>query len=190
MSTISIPLDGKQTEIERKAIPLDLILLDIENPRIQYHLDSRLNDDITQEKVRFALAVGNEQYDKLKAHIEMNGGIWNPIWVVPEGHYYKVIEGNSRSLAYSELAEKYVNDAKWKAIDACVLPHAVERHKINFIRLEAHLFGQTPWDAYEKARELYRLSEEEDYSVKRLSQLTKLSPHDIQPEGNHLCKGS
>jgi hypothetical protein len=180
MSVISIPLDGKPTDIERKPIPLDLVILDIENPRIQYHLDTRLNDDITQEKVRFALAEGNEQYEKLKAHIEINGGIYNPIWVVPEGDFYKVIEGNSRSLAYSDLADKYVNDERWMTINAYILPRAVERHKINFIRLEAHLFGPTPWDAYEKARELYRLSVEEDYSEKRLSLLTKLSPYDIR----------
>lgn len=180
MSTIEIPLFGELTSVERKLIPLELIVLDIENPRIQYYLDTRLNDRVTQEEVKLALAESNEQYKKLREHIEVNGGVYNQIWVVPEDGYYRVIEGNTRAYVYSELAEKYANDPKWKSIDAYVLPTAVERHKINFIRLEAHLFGPTPWDAYDKARELYRLHTKEDYPLKRLQQLTKMSAYDIE----------
>ena len=51
---------------------------------------------------------------------------------------------------------------------------------INFIRLEKHLFGPTSWEAYEKARELYRLQVEEDYSLRRLGQLTKLAASDVK----------
>ena len=180
MEDITVNLDGKSTEIKRAKIPLNNIKLDIENPRIQYYLDTSLNDNITQEKIQFALAEGNAQYDKLKQHIEVNGGIYDPIWVVPEGDFYTVIEGNTRAFIYQELSEKYYNEKKWKAIDAYVLPQKVDHDKINFIRLEKHLFGPTPWDAYEKARELYRLNTQEDYSLKRLEQLTKLSASDIK----------
>jgi hypothetical protein len=38
--------------------------------------------DITQEKIKFALAEGNDQYEKLKEHIQRNVGIYHPIWVV------------------------------------------------------------------------------------------------------------
>jgi hypothetical protein len=181
MSKKNIYLDGKSTEIVIEKIHLNKLVLDIENPRIQYYLDTRLHDEVTQEKIKFALAEGNEQYSKLKDHIEKNGGIYNPIWIVPyKKGYFLVIEGNSRAYAYEELSEKYVNDEKWKSIDAYILPEKVEKHKINFIRLESHLFGKTPWDAYEKARELYRLHNEEDYSLKRLKDLTKMSIGDIQ----------
>lgn len=177
---VTIPLDGVPTSVQRTHVPLDSLILDVGNPRIQYYLDARLNDEVTPEQIELALAEGNDQFDRLKDHIERNGGIYNPIWVVPEGSMYRVIEGNTRAFIYKELSEKYVNDDKWKAIEAYILPTAVERHKINFIRLEAHLFGATPWDAYEKARELYRLHTEEDYSIKRLEQLTKLSGYDIK----------
>ncbi|MBI5050614.1 MAG: hypothetical protein HZC11_07060, partial [Nitrospirae bacterium] len=179
MSRITINLDGKPTEIKRINIPLNKLILDIENPRIQYYFDTRLNDNITQDKVRFALAEGNDQYEKLKDHIERNGGIYDPIWIVPKDDYFTVIEGNTRAFIYEELSEKYVNNEKWKAIDACILPYKVDRNVINFIRLEKHLFGPTPWAAYEKARELYRLHTQEDYSLKRLEQLTKLRASDI-----------
>lgn len=180
MPTINVNLDGIPVEIERISVPLKKLILDIENPRIQYYLDTRLNDDITQNKIKFALAEGNEQYDKLKEHIERNGGIYDPIWVVFDKEFYIVIEGNTRAYIYEELSEKYVNDDRWKMISAYVLPHKVDRNVINFIRLEKHLFGPTPWDAYEKARELYRLNTHEDYSLKRLEQLTKLSASDIR----------
>jgi hypothetical protein len=56
METLSVNLDGISTEIIRQKIDLKLLILDIENPRIQYFLDTRLNDNITQEKIKFALA--------------------------------------------------------------------------------------------------------------------------------------
>jgi hypothetical protein len=180
MDTLTVNLDGISTEIRRQKISLKQLILDIENPRIQYFLDTRLNDNITQEKIKFALAEGNDQYEKLKEHIERNGGIYDPIWVVPQEEFFTVVEGNTRAFIYEELSEKYVNDEKWKTISAYVLPYKVDRNVINFIRLEKHLFGPTPWDAYEKARELYRLNTDEDYSFKRLEQLTKLAASDIK----------
>ena len=72
MSNITVNLDGIPTEIKRLKIPRKQLILDIENPRIQYYLDTKLNDNITQEKIKFALAEGNEQYEKLKEHIELN----------------------------------------------------------------------------------------------------------------------
>ena len=157
MSNITVNLDGIPIEIKRLKIPLKQLILDIENPRIQYYLDTKLNDNITQEKIKFALAEGNEQYEKLKDHIERNGGIYDPIWVVLKENYYTVIEGNTRAFVYEELSEKYVNDEKWKAIDAYVLPYKINRDVINFIRLEKHLFGQHHGTLM-KRRESYTVS--------------------------------
>ncbi len=177
---ITVHLDGVSTEIRMMKVPIIQLFLDLENPRIQYYIDTRLHDNVTQEKVKFALSEGNDQYDTLKEHIERNGGIYDPIWVVPKDeNIFTVIEGNTRSFIYEELSGKYVNNPKWKEIDAYILPHKVDRNIINFIRLEKHLFGTTPWAAYEKARELYRLHTEEAYSLKRLQQLTKLSAYEI-----------
>jgi hypothetical protein len=180
MNNIIVNLDGISTEITRARVPLSKIVLDIENPRIQYFLDTRLNKNISQDNIKFALSGSNDQYEKLKEHIESNKGIYEPLWVVPEEDFYKVIEGNTRAFIYEELSEKYANDENWKTIPTYILPHRIDRKQINFIRLEKHLFGQTPWSAYEKARELYRLHDKEDYSLKRLEQLTKLRAAEIQ----------
>jgi hypothetical protein len=61
MDALKVNLDGITTEIKRLKIPLSKLILDIENPRIQYFLDTRLNDDVTQEKIQFALAEGDDQ---------------------------------------------------------------------------------------------------------------------------------
>jgi hypothetical protein len=179
METIQIPLDGVLTKIERHQLPLQKIVLDVTNPRIQYYLDTRLNENISQDQIRLALAESNGQFDKLKNHIKLNKGIYNPIWVVPNGDFFRIIEGNTRALIYLELSEEYYNEPIWRSIDAYILPKVINKEQINFIRLEKHLFGQTPWDAYEKARELWRLSTEDDYSTRRLEQLTKLSKGEI-----------
>jgi len=180
LATQKIPLEGQLTEVERKRVDIDLVLLDIENPRVQYTLDARIFDTVTQDDLINAISLGGDQYKKLKENIELNGGIINPIWVVEENDMYRVIEGNCRVVVYKELKEEQWNNIKWREIDSYVLPQAVDRAKINFIRLEAHLFGTTPWDAYEKAKELHRLYSEEDYSVTRLEQLTKLKANDIK----------
>jgi hypothetical protein len=181
VESLTVNIDGRSTIIERRKISLEKLVLDIENPRLRYHLDTRLNDsDVTQEKLEFALVESNDQYEKLRDHIEQNHGLFDPIWVAPEKASCLVIEGNTRAYIYKELSEKYPHDQEWQTIDSYILPEDVDRGKINFIRLIAHLFGTTPWGAYEKAAELYRLHTDEDYSYKRLEQLTKLSTTDIK----------
>lgn len=61
MDALKVNLDGISIEIKRLRPPLTKLILDIENPRIQYFLDTRLNDNVTQEKIQFALAEGNDQ---------------------------------------------------------------------------------------------------------------------------------
>jgi hypothetical protein len=40
MDPLSVNLDGIPTEIKRQKLDLKLLILDIENPRIQYFLDN------------------------------------------------------------------------------------------------------------------------------------------------------
>lgn len=102
MNKITVNLDGIATEIKREKIPILRLKLDMQNPRIQYCLDTRLNDHIDQNKIKFALAEMNDQYDRLKENIEQNGGTYDPIWIVPDNELFLVIEGNTRSFIYEE----------------------------------------------------------------------------------------
>lgn len=181
MNERTVHLDGREIRIVEMRVDLHEVAFDPSNPRIQFQLDTSLSDDTpSQEQLGFALTVGNDSYSKLRENIESNGGIVNPVWIAPTSSGYVVIEGNTRLQVYFDLTEKYPNEKKWKSIPAFLLPEKCTRDEINFIRLEAHLFGTTPWDAYEKARELYRLNQEEDYSIDRLARMTKLSASDIR----------
>jgi hypothetical protein len=181
MGERTVHLDGREITITETRVGVSDIRLDPSNPRIQFQLDTALTDaPPSQSALGLALTVGNDQYQKLKDSIEVNGGVLNPIWLVREDALYVVIEGNTRLQVYLDLSQKYVNDDRWKSIPAYLLPERCTRDQVNFIRLEAHLFGTTPWDAYEKARELYKLSTEQDYSIERLATLTKLSASDIR----------
>lgn len=62
MESLRVILDDIYTESRKLQIDLKKLVPDIENPRIQYFLDTRLNDNITQERIKFALAEGNDQY--------------------------------------------------------------------------------------------------------------------------------
>lgn len=176
-----VTVEDEELKLVEDSIDLDLIDFDPTNPRIQFQIDTSLSGAApTQQALAYALTVGNDQYEKLRDNVECNGGILNPIWIVAEGGRYVVIEGNTRLQVYLDLRDKHPHEPKWKGIPAFLLPHRCSREQINFIRLEAHLFGTTTWDAYEKARELYRLHNDEDYSVDKLSARTKLTPGDIR----------
>ena len=60
-----------------------------------------------------------------------------------------------------------------------VLPEKISEEELNFIRLLAHLRGTNEWDAYEKAKYLFKLWKEEGWSIKRLEKQTKMSEIEI-----------
>src|SRR3989344_4476838 len=66
-------------------------------------------------------------------------------------------EGNTRALIYKQLNEDFPNKVEYQKIPGYVLPPKINKEKIEFIRLQAHLRGVTPWDSYERARYLYLL---------------------------------
>jgi len=82
-------------------------------------------------------------------------------------------------LIYQKLREKYPHKDVYKKILCSVLPQKISDDQRNFLKLEAHLRGTTPWDAYEKARYLFYLWEKEGYSYSQLAKRTKLNENEI-----------
>lgn len=182
MEKLTINIDGVPTEITTKKVDIDKIYLDQENPRIGLFRDSQIKEDLSQDEIRFALINKNpEAFDKLRYSIEVNDGIINPIWLQPlNNEKYIIIEGNTRLVIYKELNDKYPHKEAYKKILSRVLPGRVTERQKDFIKLEAHLRGTTPWDSYEKARYLYLLNDREGYSVPVLQRLTRLSQNEIR----------
>jgi hypothetical protein len=147
-----------------KSIPINQIEFDVDNPRIQFLIDSEVAagkklNEITQIDIRFGLRrLTKGKFEALKESIETSG-LLEAIWVYEKApNLYVVIEGNTRKLVFHELSEKYPRSDEWKKIEARVLPQSTSEESIVFIRLESHLGGKQPWAPYERARYLYNLS--------------------------------
>ena len=184
MAQIQVNLEGASVAVENRKVAIDSLTLDGQNPRIGLYTDSQLKASFSDDEIRHAIVNRSpDAYTKLRDSIEINQGVINPIWIAPmQRGNYLVIEGNTRVLIYRELAEKYPANELWSTIPANILPVGISDSQINFIRLEAHLRGVTEWDAYERARYLYILSEKEGYSVARLERLTRLGRSEIETE--------
>jgi hypothetical protein len=176
----TVNLAGIPTRVQEELVDIASIELDPDNPRIGLQRDSALRD-LTQEKIQYILSYKNsDAYRKLKESVEINHGIIYPIWIASTADQkYVVIEGNTRLVIYRDLAEKYSSEPTYKKILSIILPGDVKDNQKDFIRLEAHLRGTTDWDAYEKARYLYKLFYDEGLPISQLEKLTKLTYDEI-----------
>ena len=182
MNELKIPIDGKETTIELTQIEIDKLELDELNPRISFFRDNQVTDSLTEDQIIFALTNKKpEAFRKLRDSVHNNKGIVYPIWVEPliEGNY-KVIEGNTRLVIYQQLQQEEPNEEKWKTILCYILPYEISDEQKNFIRLQSHLRGTTEWDAYEKAKYLYKLWHEDGWSINRLEKQTKMTEKQIR----------
>jgi len=185
MGELIIPIDGKETKIELRQIEINKLELDELNPRISFFRDNQVTDTLTEDQIIFALTNKKpEAFRKLKDSIHNNKGIVYPIWIEPliteEVEKFRVIEGNTRVVIYRQLQMEEPYENKWKTILSNVLPHEVDEEQKNFIRLQSHLRGTTEWDAYEKAKYLYKLWQGDGWSIGRLEKQTKMTEKQIE----------
>jgi len=180
--SMTVNISGIPTEIKLEEIEIDKIRLDQENPRIGFQKDTQPFSELNEDQIAFALSNKNvDAFTKLKENIEINEGVVNPIWVEPlETGMYLVLEGNIRLLIYQKLRDKYPHKHVYTKILCRVLPRKISDDQRNFLKLEAHLRGTTPWDAYEKARYLFYLWNNEGYSISQLAERTKLNKNEIE----------
>ena len=152
-------------------IPVDEIVLDGSNPRIKQYLE--IYTMLSEEHMLLALGAGAEDeggttalgsYARLKHSIRASGGIIQSIIVKPlDDRRYLCIEGNTRVAIYRQLRKEDKasgqSGERWEHIPALVSDQMddEEAHKI---RLQVHLVGNRPWDAYSKAKYLHELVEE------------------------------
>jgi hypothetical protein len=143
-------------------IPVEQIELDRTNPRIRRFLENYAGE-ITDDRIALALDVaGGDDKDgattpaKLKNSILTNRGITQPIVVNKDtGGRLTCIEGNTRLYIYRSFLEEEV-EGDWKMIPALV-HEGLGPADVDAIRLQAHLVGPRPWDAYSKAKYLWQL---------------------------------
>lgn len=152
-------------------INIDSVELDLENPRIAFALQT-YGSNINAEAIALALSTSSDNDSSgttvhtLEDSIKANGGISNPIVVNHHEDKYTVIEGNTRVQIYKDFKKKCVK-GNWDTIPALVYEN-MDLDAITSIRLQAHMVGARPWNAYSKAKYLRKLSDEENISIERI----------------------
>jgi hypothetical protein len=155
-------------------LPVDEIELDRTNPRIRRFLEIYAGEP-TYDNIALALDVAGSGGDaqgattpeKLRNSILTNGGIMQPIIVNKDRDGRLVcIEGNTRLYIYRAFVDEHV-EGDWTHIPALV-HEELGVTDIDAIRLQAHLVGPRPWDAYSKAKYLWELQHKELMPLDRI----------------------
>ena len=145
-------------------VNVEEIDFDRDNPRIKMALE-KYGDQLNAERIYFALqtAMDGEQktssFSALKDSIRANKGITQPITVILIGDKKICIDGNSRLAIYKDFLKQEIS-GDWSRIKSLVIEDADQRD-IETIRVSAHLVGVREWPAYEKARYLDYLRNQE-----------------------------
>jgi hypothetical protein len=155
-------------------LPVEQIELDKTNPRIRRFLET-YTEEPTPERIALALDVaasgddgtGATTPEKLKNSILTNGGIMQPIIVNKDASgRLTCIEGNTRLYIYRSFITEQV-EGDWTMIPV-LLHEGLQAPDIDAIRLQAHLVGPRPWDAYSKAKYLWELQHRELMPLERI----------------------
>jgi hypothetical protein len=140
----------------------------------------------TYDQIALALDVAGSDADmkgtttpeKLRNSILTNGGIMQPIVVnkTAVGEYV-CIEGNTRLYIYRAFRADGV-EGDWSSIPALV-HEGLTQSDVDAIRLQAHLVGPRPWDAYSKAKYLWELQYRELMPLDRIVAFCGGNKHDV-----------
>lgn len=183
---------GWTTMRDAKQVEVDEIILDKSNPRIKNYLE--MYEDISNEaQMLLALGAGAEDeggntaqasFNRLKHSIKASGGIIQPIIVKPtDGEQYLCIEGNTRVAIYRQLRgeERALGNRTdlWNLIPA-IVDSEIDDEETHRIRLQVHLVGNRPWDAYSKAKYLHELVENYKMPLSELVDYCGGSQNDIR----------
>ncbi|BCH31845.1 hypothetical protein MesoLjLc_37750 [Mesorhizobium sp. L-8-10] len=175
-------MEGKQQNL-----PVNLVELDRENPRIRRFLED-YEGELTDDRVALALDVaadtsedgmGATSPEKLRNSILANKGIMQPIIVnrLADGRLV-CIEGNTRLWIYRDFKSNGV-EGDWSRIPAIVHEN-LEGFEVDAIRLQAHLVGPRAWDAYSKAKYQWELHYKHMMPLDRLVDLCGGDRRDVQ----------
>ena len=172
------------TEIQQ-VLSVDVIDYDTDNPRIKKALE-KYGDKLNADRIHFALRSATDgtqrasSYTSLRDSIVAHGGIASPIVVTARGAKYICIDGNTRLAIYKQLCKEQ-SDNKWSSIKAVILDD-VEPYDVEKIRVAAHLVGAREWPAYEKARYLHYLRNQEFMNYNEMVALCGGNKKEIERE--------
>lgn len=155
-----------------QVIPISDIELDHENPRIRKFLEM-YGENPSPEQFYLALGAASDDegdhsatFEKLRNSIQSNGGIIQPIILNYKNGKYICVEGNTRVALYKKFLTEEV-PGNWSGIPALVYED-MDDQRIDSIRLQVHMVGTRPWDAYSKAKYLHFLRTQKNMPLSTL----------------------
>ena len=153
-------------------VPVVLIDLDPENPRIRAAIERQGISDPTEDQLSFHLSAavnsvgsGGHGYRRLRESIKAAGGAYQPVSLIRQdspsagGREYLCLDGNTRVAIYRELAEQRVS-GEWATINAEIIEPEDEEGRVRaveHIRMISHIVGAREWAPYRQAKYLYEL---------------------------------
>lgn len=163
--------------LQVRSLPIDDLELDINNPRIRKFVEHH-GGPIEFDTMLLALGAGGGDgesgstvtFQSLKQSIRAQGGIINPIIVLklPSGKF-QVIEGNTRVAIYRSFRTDGIS-GNWNTIPA-IVHDTLASLEVDAIRLQCHIVGPRPWDAYSKAKYLEHLLNTENIPITQIVEL-------------------
>ena len=157
-------------------VPVALIELDPENPRIKAALERQGIQNPTEEQISFHLSAavssigsGGHGYRRLRESIKAAGRAYQPVALLrldpprPNGREYLCLDGNTRVAIYRELAGQGKPE-NWKAISAEIIEPNDEDERARVVeeaRMISHIVGAREWSAYRQAKYLNDLRNKE-----------------------------
>ena len=156
--TLQSPKKRMFTAIGPVAVPLDMIDLDPENPRLA-HLESKLTD----EEMRTYIY---EQEDgrRLFKQLKQDETIVEEVWLQKIGNRYRVKEGNRRVVT-SERILKAIESGKlvgfnaddWQMIPAKIFRDNITDKEIDMFLGTLHITGRRDWSASNKGQHIHKM---------------------------------
>ena len=160
-------------------VPVVLIDLDPENPRIRAAIERQGIQDPTEDQLSFHLSAavnsvgsGGHGYRRLRESIKTAGRAHQPVSLMrldepsANGREYLCIDGNTRVAIYLELAEQRV-PGNWTTINAEIVEPEDEKDRVRaveHIRMISHIVGAREWSPYRQAKYLHELRNRDYFS--------------------------
>ena len=173
----SITIVGKKIRTSEADWDISELKFLQDNPRVFLALEGEpdfesLSDEQKQGRI-YTKLLKESSVKNLKADIEKNGGLMEPILVRNDTR--EVVEGNSRLAVYRELYEQY-QDEKWEKIKCKVVASLTDKQQATYLN-QIHVKGKTDWSAYEKANFAYNLSQK--YSPNEVAEISGESLREV-----------
>lgn len=162
-----------------KEVPVALIDLDPENPRIRAAIERQGIQDPSEEQLSFHLSAavnsvgsGGHGYRRLRESIKAAGRAYQPVSLIrldapsPTGREYLCLDGNTRVAIYRELADQTVL-GDWTTINAEIIEPEDEEDRVRsveHIRMISHIVGAREWSPYRQAKYLDELRNKHFFS--------------------------